>query len=219
MTGNSVSLEVGELIRLEHVSDNVHYCSNVKLIGYADGQSLIVSYPETTLALAIGDEMVARFFTDDKVFAFQTKILKLNKKPYNYMHLHYPIGVQGKMTRHGVRVPVKPRSIGLTMRDGSDEIKVSLADLSGSGARLVSPKRLGQIDDKFMIDMQGPHAGRVITLPCVIRYIRNDLCVDGASISTSYHHGVSFDGLDSDATSFIESFVNERLSNVTTLRS
>lgn len=219
MAGNPESLEVGELLRLEHVADNVHYCTNVKLIGYADGQSLIVSYPETDLNLAIGDEMVARFVSDDKVFAFQTKIMKLNKLPYQYMHLHYPIGVQGKMMRRGVRVPVRPRSIGLTMHDGEEQLKVSLADLSGSGARLVAPKRLGQIDDKFMIDMQIPNTGQVITLPCVIRYIRNDLCVDKSTISTSYHHGVSFDGLTEEALGFIESFVSERLSNIHTLRS
>ena len=218
MAGNPVSLEVGETIRLEHVMDNVHYCTNVNLIGYADGQRLIVSYPKTELSLSVGDEMVARFVTGDKVFAFQTKIIKLNKMPYQYMHLDYPIGVQGKMTRRGVRVPVKPRSIGLTMHDGQEELKVSLADLSGSGARLVAPKRLGQIDDKFMIDMQIPYSSQVITLPCVIRYIRSDLCVDKTSISTSYHHGVSFDGLADEALSFIESFVADRINNIYTLR-
>lgn len=209
MAEKAVSLEVGDSIRLEQVSGNVHHCINVKLIGYADGQCLIVSLPETIVALNEGDEMIARIKHQGEVIAFSTKVLKLKKKPYEYMHLHYPMGVKGKQVPRDTRVPVKPRSIRLTMLDGDEAIQVDLADLSINGARLTAPKRLGYIDDKFMIDMNIPYTDTVITLPCMIRHIQNDLSVEDASISTSYHHGVKFDGLSEEATRFIESFIAE----------
>lgn len=209
MTTQALRLSEGELIRLEYISENVHYCINTRFMALEDGLSLIVSCSQKDVDLKVGDEMTARVVGSGKLTSFPTKIL--GRKDDGQLYLHYPLAQTPKLPRSGERVSVQPRTIRLTMSDGGKQIKVELADLSLAGARLVSPARLGNIDDRFMIDMQIPHSGEIVTLPCMIRYVRSDLPMKEEGGEAMHHHGVSFDELSDTARHFIENFVDSRL--------
>lgn len=213
MATKPASLEVGSVIRLDIKDGNVHHFASVKLMGYADAQTLIVSLPPTHMPLATGAKIRANLKQQQGTLSFPSEVLEVSEKPNKYLKIRYPVNGEQAESRKNRRIAVKPRSIRLTMLDGEDALQVDLADLSIEGARLTASKRLGYIDDKFMIDMNIPHSDTVVTLPCVIRYIRNDLAVDGSNVSTSYHHGVRFDGLEPEAVRFIESFVAEKTSS------
>lgn len=192
-----VNLSVGTNLQLELVSGNVHYCFPVKLLGYQAGESLMVSLPETDQWLRVGDEFIVRVLGETS-YAFTSELLRVCYEPFGYMHLSYPVGVQGAMMRRAPRVEVHEPAINLTMQDGSRAIRVSLADMSYSGARLVAEMQLGSIGDSFTIDVRSPVTHELISLECTIRYVRNDI------EKGVYHHGVQFSRLEDEAQLFID---------------
>lgn len=183
------------------------------ILGYADKQSLMITQPKernTPLLVTAGDKFIVRYVGDENAYAFQAQVLQTCEKPFGYLHLSYPEGVQGVMLRRSQRVKLDKEqrpAIRLSMHDGKNSISVSMADISLAGAQLTSSHRLGNIDDKFTIDMHLGHSDKPVSLPCVIRYVRTEMD-DETGI---YHHGVEFHEMDAQAQTFINRFITEQV--------
>ncbi|MDH5301439.1 MAG: flagellar brake protein [Gammaproteobacteria bacterium] len=183
------------------------------VLGYADHQSLMITRPKhnnTPLLVADGDRFVVHYQENDTTYAFETQVLQCCEKPFGYLHLSYPEGVQGLMLRKGPRFKLaqeQRRQIRLSVQEGKQRISVTMDDVSLAGAKLISEQRLGNIDEKFIIDMQLGHNQKPISLQCMIRYVRS-----ATHDQTNLHqHGVIFLDMDSDAQTFINRFITEQL--------
>ncbi len=188
---------------------------SVRLIGFLEPESLMVTHPLAPdgqlLPLVSGDSVVIRFGSGDNLYAFESRVRAVCEQPFPYLHLDYPRGVQGTMTRRAVRFPVNDMAMMLVMEEDGQKISVALADISYSGARLVAGSRLGEVGERFSIEIphQGSKGAERVVLPCEIRYVREE---NGqTSGRRRYHHGVEFTGLGPAALRFIETYIGDKL--------
>ena len=155
MASRALNLMVGASLKIEPVKGGA--CYLVELIGYTTDKSLMVTpaYGEDGLALNEGDELAVRYLGSDHSYAFYSKVIQVCKKPYSYLHLAYPQGVQGLATRRAPRVPLQNLDQGQVMRlninDGSKRLSVTMFDISTCGARLVTNSRLGKCGERFIV--------------------------------------------------------------------
>lgn len=189
----------------------------VTLIGYAPGRSIMVmpqsaAAPATPPRLRAGDPCVARFESGDNLYAFDTQVLCLAEQPFVHIHLAYPQGVQGATVRRSQRVPVNDVVMMLVMEEAGRKMSVALADISLSGARLVAGSRLGEIGERFSIEI--PHIGKSgserVVLPCCVRYVREEPSASAGG-KRVHHHGVEFTELSRSAQVFIERYIGDRV--------
>lgn len=209
MNKKPFSLPVGATLQLERISGNVHYCFPVTLMGYQVGHSLMVSNPQPKAGLRVGEDFIVRSIGGETSYAFRATALALHHDPFPYMHLSFPEGVQGALSRRAPRVSLAQPSITLTMSDGDKQIKVSMADIGPSGARLVAAERLGSLGDTFVIDVRAPYSNRLVSLSCTIRYVRNDLPPSLGKGQVSFHHGVEFGPLNDEGQFFVNWLMQE----------
>lgn len=189
----------------------------VTLIGYVPGRSIMVmlqstAEPPARPLMRGGDPCVVRFESGDNLYAFDSQVLCLAEQPFLHVHLSYPQGVQGAMVRRSQRVPVNDVVMMLVMEEAGRKMSVALADISQSGARLVAGSRLGEIGERFSIEI--PHVGNTgterVVLPCRVRYVREEQSASAGN-KRVYHHGVEFTDLSRQAQVFIERYIGDKV--------
>lgn len=212
----TLNLVVGSTLQLE-VAGSRRGVVPVTLIGYVTGRSIMVMLSDMAeaglkLPLQGGDACVVRFESGDNLYAFDTQVLCVLEQPYLHAHLAYPQGVQGSMVRRSQRVPVNDMVMMLVMEEAGRKLSVALADISLSGARLVAGSRLGDVGERFSIEIPqlGQGGNERVALPCRVRYVREEQSVS-ASAKRVYHHGVEFADLSSQAQLFIERYIGEKV--------
>lgn len=210
----TLNLVVGSTLQLEipHADGAI---LPVTLIGYVPGRSILaMPAPDEagSLDLHDGDICVARFECGDTLYAFNTRVLAAAARPFGYLHLAYPQGVQAAMVRRSPRVPVNDMVMMLVMEEAGRKLSVALADISLSGARLVAGSRLGEIGERFSIEI--PHTGQNgterVALPCRVRYVREEQSANAGG-KRVYHHGVEFADLSRQALLFIERYIGDKV--------
>lgn len=212
----TLNLVVGSTLQLE-VADASPQTVPVTLIGYVPGRSIMIMLSTSAeaglkLSLRQGEACVVRFESGDNLYAFDTRVLSVTDQPFIHAHLAYPQGVHGAMVRRSERVPVNDMVMMLVMEEAGRKLSVALADISLSGARLVAGCRLGEVGERFSIEI--PHVGlggtERVALPCRVRYVREEQSVNAGG-KRVYHHGVEFTDLSRQALLFIERYIGEKV--------
>ena len=219
----TLNLVVGATLQLETHQFN-GAAVPVTLIGYVPGRSIMVMLAGsaeigTRLALRTGDPCVVRFEAGDSLYAFDTQVLWQAEQPFIHVHLAYPQGVQGTLVRRSPRVQVNDMVMMLVMEEAGRKLSVALADISMLGARLVAGTRLGEVGERFSIEI--PHLGQGATervaLPCRVCYVREEQSVSAGG-KRVYHHGVEFADLSREALLFIERYIGDKVAEQRGLR-
>lgn len=212
MEKTALNLVVGSTLQLE-LPDRDGEVAPVTLIGYLAGRSLLVSLPPDAASPAAGEPCVVRFQAGDRLYAFDTRVLCIASQPFSYLHLAYPEGVQTGGARRSQRVQVNDMVMMLVMEEAGRKLSVALADISMTGARLVAGSRLGEVGERFSIEIPQVESEGRIALPCQVRYVREEqsTTVGGKRV---YHHGVEFTGLDRQALVFIERYIGEKVAQL-----
>ncbi len=183
----------------------------VHLIGYLPERSMIVTAPERQGVPAYvdtGDRFVARFENGPTDFSFDTTTLRTYSQPYPHMHLTYPDDIKGVLLRRGHRVNTELPGLRLIMAGGNRQLATSLIDVSISGGRIVAKESIGDVNNRFAIELAIGPGERTIRLGCVIRYI----LVRGDGMDREYHHGVAFTDLDAIACGFLQNYIHDAIS-------
>ncbi|RRQ21491.1 flagellar brake protein [Thiohalobacter thiocyanaticus] len=213
MACHPFNLVVGSRLQLEAESDD---CSRtVTLLGYMEPHSVMLSWPErdgVCMALAAGEPVLIRFEAGDSLYQFQSRVLCTCTDPYPYLHVAFPEGVQSVRGRRASRVPVNDMAMMLVMEEQGQKLSVALADISMTGARLVAGIRLGEVGERFSIEipsLNGSTGGKRLVLPCEVRYVREEMSSNAGK--RVYHHGVEFAGLNHQAMAFIEEYIGNKV--------
>ncbi len=215
MDNPTLNLVVGSALHIELPQTGIQDLP-VTLIGYVPNRSIMLM-PQSTAESAArqllhaGDACIVRFESGDNLYAFDTRVLCLADQPFLHAHLAYPKGVQGTMVRRSQRVPVNDVVMMLVMEEAGRKMSVVLADISLSGARLVAGSRLGEIGERFSIEI--PHLSAAgmdrVVLPCRMRYVREER--SHTADKRVYHHGVEFTELNRQAWMFIERYIGDKV--------
>lgn len=205
-------LRLGDVINLQaHGRPTAERCP-VKLIGVADGLSLIVMAGTSGdhRGFVLGEQNVARCLSGTSVYGFTTEVIKIAIDPYPYLHLSYPKEVQRVGVRQSERVSV---SIPVAVRSAAGETHTgTMIDLSPTGAQLVTGYGTGTAGERMTLTFDAVFAGVTNKIECaaLIKSTREQAHKSGAGEKLR-SYGVQFEGNDEQQRLFLYGFVYEQL--------
>ena len=145
-------VKVGDQLSLEPPSQTGGRRTSVMVLGWFEGQSLIVTAPQNKggrLVLQQGELVLIRAFTGKSAFAFRATVQKTAHQPFNYMHLSFPDKVEGVDIRSSPRcrlnLPVAITSGGRAAGQGN------ILNIGTTGALIETTGPLAQDDDMIQI--------------------------------------------------------------------
>lgn len=189
----SVKLAVGDTIQLQDSSSGRQQCF-VKLIGYFNKKSVLVSHPRIDEKLSFvkeGQGYLARGFAGTKTYEFNTNVIHVCLAPYPYLHLAFPAQVKTTNMRGAVRIKLR---LVCTIEAPATGLKMPaiIDDMSISGARIHASKPFGQVGDAISVGMRMQVAGetQVFLVSSVIRNVREEK--DAQTGDKVFMHGMEF---------------------------
>ena len=115
----------------------------VRLIGYVRELSLIVSAPPPGCwrpQVSEGDNVVMRVFSGGSAFGFVSRVDRIIKLPFDYLHLSFPREIDGRVMRRSRRVKCGiPAAV-----DGASVAAGTISNLSSTGAEICTDAALGE---------------------------------------------------------------------------
>lgn len=208
---SSASFRLDDIIHLQPRGGSELARYSVRVIGVADGRSLIV-VPAGSMdsrGFVLGEQYVARCLSGKSVYGFTTDAIKVAIDPYSYLHLSYPQEVQSVGVRQSERVRV---SIPVAVRVASGEIYTgTIIDLSPTGAQVASGFGPWQVGDKVALTFDAGFAGVTNKLEstAVVRSVRED--AGKSETGGQWLHGVHFDAHDEQQRLILHGVVYEQI--------
>jgi len=220
MQATDLQLHVGDHIQLQFVGDELERRHTCQVIGYLPQQSLIVTIPSIKGKIMLvreGQMLIVRLLSGNHVFAFTTKILGQNLKPYPYMHLGYPEELESIVVRKSLRTQselvVSVFKAGADWSDLGQAVPGVFEDISTSGALLKTQKQVGNVGDKIYLSTRISVAGITehVHTSAIIRSHNMDATGDDQSIYDYY--GVEFLEVKKESVIALHGYVYEQLLN------
>jgi c-di-GMP-binding flagellar brake protein YcgR len=212
-----MKLKVGDRIQLQPPASMGPERYVVKLIGYVDNTSVLVTPPLANgmrVPVREGDNIVARVFTSQTAFGFNSTIERVCKIPYDYLHLSFPDTVQGAVIRKSPRI--KTNIIASIAKsdavDREERLPGVIVNLSADGALLCTrqplDKKAQQITLSFRINLHDVDAH--LNVKAVIRNVHSDDDKDSAD-PLKYQHGVQFVNLQPTENMILQSLIYQQM--------
>ncbi len=154
---NELSLKVGDRLQLQKTPADRPERYVVQVVGYLAGSSVVVTTPLVNGKTAIirpDQRFTVRVLQGSSVFGFVSSVLQSYSKPFPHLHLSYPREMESIVVRNSLRTSTD--LVGVVRNTKQPDSKehyrrVRIADLSNSGARLLSRGPLGQEGDMLVV--------------------------------------------------------------------
>lgn len=210
-----LKLNVGDSIGLESVSTKSRY--PVKLIGYLEGQSIIVTVPRINgkeFLIKEGTSLRVRMIADNYACGFQTRVLSYQTSPFLHFHLEYPSKLEAVAVRQASRVrlalPVSIDEVDKGELIGEWPRNEVLVDVSNTGARIQCTEGLAPVGSdlniKFTVTVDG--ISRNLKVRSVVRNIAEVTDPDRGEV---FQYGLQFQPLSDDDRVYICGYVYEQM--------
>lgn len=214
----AAQLHVGERLQLELAADGARNQYYTTLIGFVPGHGLLVRTPliqNLPVPVPEGATVLVRAFSGRHAYTLESRIDRVCRSPYPYMHLAYPARVQQTLIRGALRVRVAlPGVVSASGGAGDDEpLAVALSDLSVSGAQLESEASLGEAGRNFGLAFKfvvQPNNYEVkLTTSAQVQSVRK--VRKGKGPEELFSHGVRFNKLHATEGLLLQSYVQQVL--------
>jgi c-di-GMP-binding flagellar brake protein YcgR len=207
----NANLEIGMAVQL--TADGFPDDRNmVKLIGFLDKQSIIVTHPLKDGAVAFikeGKGFHCRAFQKRNAYSFSTSVLKSQLIPFPYLHLTYPANVSAVAVRKSSRIPVEIiASVGL--KSGSARVPCLIRDLSISGMLIQSREKLGENQAVLSIAFR-LSIDKAPTLFELDLVVCNNTTGDNDKNKGIYRAGCQFEEVNPDLHRMLELYIYRKL--------
>lgn len=213
---NEIKVNIGESIQLQDPSSKTDDRIFVKLLGYRDGKSIIVTMPRVNgdlVRVVNGQLFIVRLFSVKTVYAFNVTVLESKVSPYPYMHLSYPKKVESVVVRNAQRVDV---GLIVSVQNGdpdenkADTFSAKLTDISTGGAKLTTKDVIGNVDDDINMSAKLNVGGveQYLQILATIRRVETQQNDD----ETTYIYGLQFRFVEERDRLVLHGFVYEQLS-------
>jgi c-di-GMP-binding flagellar brake protein YcgR len=174
-------IRVGDRIQLQLPSSYGEERVFVKVIGFLDHFSLLVTTPEFNAnrqTLREKEKILVRGFSKQVAFAFDSVIKKVNIFPFSYMHLSFPEKIQGSLVRKDLRIKIRLIASVKKVEDTNKDEKFSvvISNLSASGAYVHSKNSIFSKDQKIQITFQIKvhQIDNVMVMNAIIRNVQDE---------------------------------------------
>lgn len=213
-TFDDMKLRVEDRLQLEPPAQLSRERLLVKVVGFIRGVSVLVTTPLTAngqrLQLLENEQVVMRSFSGKNAFAFASSIMKVNKVPFDYLHLSFPNDIQGLVIRKTARV--KTRIIATVQYGNAAQTSAIISDLSANGASLDAKEGLGNKGDVlslgFRVNLHNIEA--LLSVKGVIRALISD---DTLDIQKAEHirYGLEFQNLQPNDSVILQSMIYQQM--------
>lgn len=211
-TFQEMNLPVGARLQMtikSGPSRGVHY---TELIGYIDGDFLIVKIPVEhghCVHVQHGDQLNFRIFSGVDIFTFSSIIQSIFAKPHNYMHISFPVDVQATALRGAIRAKVD-----LPVQVNGRFLPATITNISVSGAGITTEDKLGEPGDELLISFSCPVSLTRQNVPiktpvkiCNVQRLPNT----HEDAPPKFTYGVMFHAIDPTNKVMLQNFVYEAL--------
>jgi hypothetical protein len=127
-------LRVGDSLHLDLPSMVSPKKYSVTLVGWLDGQSVIVTAPRSANVSRLvqpGELVVLRTFSGTNVYAFKTTVMMTPTAPFHYLHLSFPRRVECVAIRSAVRCRLH---MPITITHNGEKSDGAILNLGATGA-------------------------------------------------------------------------------------
>ena len=214
---DEMKLKPGDWLQLEPPPKLARERFSVKVIGFVQGVSMLVTLPVTQQGLKLQliehEKVVMRSFTGQNAFGFACYVQKVIRLPFEYMHLTFPEDIQGIMVRKAPRIKTH---IIATVHDSKSgegkQVSALISDISANGVSLESGQQLGEKGDvlnlAFRVQLHNVEA--YLSVKGIIRAVINNDPAD-ASSSGKIRHGIEFHELQPNDSVILQSMIYQQL--------
>lgn len=188
----------------------------VKLVGFMNNVSLLVTAPLDAkgmrLQLVEDEELVVRVFSSQNAFGFPCTVRKINKIPFDYLHLSFPTEVQGMVIRKAPRVRTRIIAAIGTGEPGEESASGIISNLSANGALLDARRNLADkgalIKLSFRVNLHNMDA--YLTINATIRAVFSDDVLENENTGL-IHHGLEFVSLPPNDSVILQSMIYQQM--------
>ncbi len=149
----ATQLHAGDRLQLELDVRSTPLQYYTTLIGFVPGHSVLVRTPQeqnVPIPVPEGVKVLLRAFSGRHAYTMESRVERVCRLPYPYLHLAYPSHVQQTLIRGALRVRIALPGIASDPKQSdSAPHPVVLSDLSVSGAQLETEQTLGDAGQKF----------------------------------------------------------------------
>lgn len=213
-------VKLGDLVQMQFIPEDNRERLTAKVIGHAPGKSLIISAPSVGGRLPLlreNQRFVMRMLQGNKVYGFESEVLKYYTLPYPHVHLSQPKEIESIVVRGSRRVNTEiVVSIQLASDTSSKPVSVTMLNTSATGALLQTRENLGELDDQLLISAEFEISGikKYLRISAIIRNISAP--ADRAEIGAeedddNYRFGVQFIEITDEQKLVITAYVHEQI--------
>ena len=136
---------------------------------------------------------VIRMLQGNRVFGFESEILKYYTMPYPHLHLSHPQDIESIVVRGARRINTANRVVSVQSDTLPSAVSATLLNISMSGALLQCKQALGQLDDKISFSIEPDISGmqKYLRIHAVIRNLSTPQDRDETG-DDHYRHGLQF---------------------------
>lgn len=209
---------VGDTLQLQFSPGKAEDRYYVKLIGYLEDKSIIVTAPRSDgvpVQIPAQQKFIVRMISGNSAQGFTAHAIHFTKHPYPHLHLAFPTDLESITVRKAERigckliVTVHNETPGKALPDG---ISATMENLSTVGAQLTSNESIGAQEDSILISCKVTVAELELYLNIagIIRRVTDKSA--GENVSTEY--GIEFSALEDNDKLLLHSFIYEQLLNI-----
>lgn len=209
----SLNLGIGDALQLQDTTaTNLRYY--VKLIGFLNNASIIVSHPvkdKTLLTVEGGKNFLVRGFSGRKAYKFNANVLLASDTPYPHLHLSFPKQIECLTMRSALRIQPKLAGWIEQMDAASNLIMVPavVVDLSTSGARVQASGKFGKVGDEVRVSFRLPidDEEQVFSISAVVRNSYNETLTEDTGGAEVMTYGMEFINPEGGMRMALQSFI------------
>jgi c-di-GMP-binding flagellar brake protein YcgR len=209
----SMRLRVGDRLQLELAQSAAEQRHIVRLLGFLEGRSLMVTVPAASprqQPLIEGDELVVRVFTGQGAFGFTSFVEQLIRRPFEYLHLGFPKRIEGRIIRNSPRVKAGLPAHVRAVEHAGAAISATLENLSASGTLLRSATPLGELGTALRIEFSVDVFGNASDVSINAR-ICTSSAPSGEGRADGHQYGVEFIDVGPNDALVLQAFVYQTL--------
>ncbi|MBI5889211.1 MAG: flagellar brake protein [Nitrosomonadales bacterium] len=210
----SVKIGIGDIVQLQDFSaaKQRYY---VKLIGYLNKKSVLVSHPVQDgklLFVKKGESFLVRGFSGTKTYEFTADVLNVCLAPYPYLHLSFPPQISTINMRSALRAKIR-LVCSIQPNKGEAAIAATIEDMSISGARIHSRLEFGRLGDEIELSFRLPVEGEelLFIVPAIIRNVGS--VSEGVGEETLVLTGLEFHQPDGYERTLLQNFIYKQLAD------
>ncbi len=217
-----LALDIGDILQLQFLGDDSEARYYVKVIGYLEERSLLVTAPQSNgklLRVREGQPLAARMMAGTDLVGFTVSVQRICTAPYAYLHLSYPKDFQSVTVRKSLRVSLGLAATVQSCDIGGEEITpeterhhVVIRDMSTTGALLAADAPLADTGDclAVSVNIEVAEAVEALTFTVVVRNIKVEPAQEKGRPSL-FLHGVEFQFADRRESVLLHAFVYEQI--------